>query len=71
MSAAQKSLALHLGLIGGLFALAFILPTYHHGNFARIMVLATYATQIIGKACPQSIFWQISRQKCLIKQNFV
>lgn len=43
MSAAQKSLALHLGLIGGLFALAFILPTYHHGNFARIMVLATYA----------------------------
>jgi branched-chain amino acid transport system permease protein len=43
MSAAQKSLVLHLGLIGGLFVLAFILPTYHHGNFARIMVLATYA----------------------------
>ncbi len=43
MSAAQKSLALHLGLIGGLFVLAFVLPTYHHGNLARIMVLATYA----------------------------
>lgn len=43
MSAARKSLLLHLGLIGGLFALAFILPTYHHGNLARIMVLATYA----------------------------
>ena len=43
MSAAQKSLALHLGLIGGLLILAFVLPTYHHGNLARIMVLATYA----------------------------
>ena len=43
MSAARKSLILHLGLIGGLFALAFILPSYHHGNLARIMVLATYA----------------------------
>ncbi len=43
MTAARKSLLLHLGLIGGLFVLAFVLPTYHHGNFARIMVLATYA----------------------------
>ena len=43
MSAARKSLLLHLGLIGALFVLCFILPTYHHGNLARIMVLATYA----------------------------
>ncbi len=43
MTAARKSLLLHLGLIGGLFVLAYVLPTYHHGNLARIMVLATYA----------------------------
>jgi branched-chain amino acid transport system permease protein len=43
MSAAHRSLALHLGLIAILFGLAFLLPTYHQGNLARIMVLATYA----------------------------
>jgi len=43
MSDTAKSLTLHLGLIGVLFALQFILPAYHHGNLARIMVLATYA----------------------------
>lgn len=39
----MKSLSLHLGLIGILFVLGFLLPDYHHGNLARIMVLATYA----------------------------
>lgn len=43
MSVNARSLALHLGLIGVLFALCFLLPTYHQGNLARIMVLATYA----------------------------
>ncbi len=43
MSEAGKSLALHLGLLGLLFALQFVLPAYHHGNLARIMVLASYA----------------------------
>ena len=38
-----RVLALHLGLLAVLFALQFILPAYHHGNVARIMVLATYA----------------------------
>ncbi len=41
--AVAKSLALHLGLIALLFALQFVLPAYHHGNLARIMVMATYA----------------------------
>ncbi|MBY8977853.1 branched-chain amino acid ABC transporter permease [Rhodobacteraceae bacterium NNCM2] len=43
MSVSAKSLALHLGLIGVLLALCFLLPAYHQGNLARIMVLATYA----------------------------
>jgi branched-chain amino acid transport system permease protein len=43
MSISRKSLLLHLGLIALLFALGFLLPTYHQGNLARIMVLATYA----------------------------
>ncbi|MBB97038.1 MAG: branched-chain amino acid ABC transporter permease [Rhodobacteraceae bacterium] len=38
-----RSLALHLGLVALLFALHFVLPPYHHGNLARVMVLATYA----------------------------
>lgn len=38
-----KSWALHLGVLGLLWALHFILPEYHHGNLARIMVLASYA----------------------------
>lgn len=43
MSDEKKSLALHVGFIGLLFVLQFVLPAYHHGNLARIMVLATYA----------------------------
>ncbi|MGB3243388.1 MAG: branched-chain amino acid ABC transporter permease [Sulfitobacter sp.] len=43
MTAGQRSLALHLGLIAALLGLGFLLPTYHQGNLARIMVLATYA----------------------------
>lgn len=38
-----RVLVLHLGLLAGLFALQFVLPAYHHGNLARIMVLAAYA----------------------------
>lgn len=39
----SKSLALHLGVLAILLVLAFIMPAYHHGNMARIMVLAVYA----------------------------
>ena len=39
----SRALVLHLGLIAVLFAAAFLLPAYHHGNLARIMVLAVYA----------------------------
>jgi branched-chain amino acid transport system permease protein len=38
-----RSLALHLGLLALLFALEFVLPAYHQGNLARIMVLSVYA----------------------------
>ena len=40
---ASRPMVLHLGLLVVLFALQFFLPDYHHGNLARIMVLATYA----------------------------
>ena len=43
MSNTKKTLVLHLGLLVVLFALQFVLPAYHHGNLARIMVLAAYA----------------------------
>ncbi|WP_299848111.1 branched-chain amino acid ABC transporter permease [uncultured Roseovarius sp.] len=43
MSAKAKIIALHGGLLVLLFALQFVLPAYHHGNLARIMVLASYA----------------------------
>lgn len=43
MTAPGRSLALHLGLIAGLLALHALLPPYHHGVMARVMVLATYA----------------------------
>ena len=43
MSPVARSLALHLGLIALLLALGFLLPVYHQGNLARILVLATYA----------------------------
>lgn len=38
-----KTYALHLGVIALLFALSFVLPDYHHGLLARIMVLAVFA----------------------------
>lgn len=43
MTIGQRSFVLHLGLIAVLLALGFLLPTYHQGNLARIMVLATYS----------------------------
>lgn len=43
MSEATKINTLHFGLIAVLLALNFLLPAYHHGNIARIMVLASYA----------------------------
>ena len=43
MSVSARILVLHLGLLALLFALQFVLPPYHHGNIARIMVLASYA----------------------------
>lgn len=39
----MRALALHAGLIVLLLALHFVLPAYHHGNLARVMVLASYA----------------------------
>ncbi|MFB9148317.1 branched-chain amino acid ABC transporter permease [Roseovarius ramblicola] len=39
----MRALALHLGLLAVLLALHFALPAYHHGNVARVMVLASYA----------------------------
>ena len=39
----SRELTLHLGLVVVLFVLHFILPDYHHGNLARVMVLAVYA----------------------------
>ena len=39
----MKPLFLHLGLIALLLVLGVVLPDYHQGNFARVMVLATYA----------------------------
>lgn len=38
----HRSLALHGGVLALLFLLQFVLPSYHHTNFTRIMVLATY-----------------------------
>ncbi|MEM7598025.1 MAG: branched-chain amino acid ABC transporter permease [Pseudomonadota bacterium] len=43
MSVSARILVLHLGLLALLFILQFVLPPYHHGNLARIMVLASYA----------------------------
>lgn len=43
MSTVRRETVLHVGLIGVLFCLCFLLPAYHQGNLARIMVLATYA----------------------------
>ncbi|MDE2789870.1 MAG: branched-chain amino acid ABC transporter permease [Paracoccaceae bacterium] len=38
-----RSPLLHAGIILGLIVIHFILPEYHNGNLARIMVLAVYA----------------------------
>lgn len=43
MSTTARSVLLHGGVIALLFILQFVLPAYHHGNLARIMVLAVYA----------------------------
>ncbi len=43
MTDGAKSWLLHGGVIIVLFALQSVLPAYHHGNLARIMVLASYA----------------------------
>jgi len=39
----SRALGLHVGLIVLLLALNYVLPPYHQGNMARIMVLAVYA----------------------------
>lgn len=43
MTLDARSTALHIGLLAVLIVLGFVLPTYHQGNLARILVLATYA----------------------------
>ena len=40
---AGKAIALHAGVIAVLVALNFVLPDYHHGVMARVLVLAVYA----------------------------
>lgn len=41
-SSRYRALALHGGVLAILLVLQFVLPAYHHTNFTRIMVLATY-----------------------------
>ncbi|MCQ0091048.1 branched-chain amino acid ABC transporter permease [Roseovarius sp. M141] len=43
MRVRSRILALHGGLLALLLVGHFVLPVYHHGNMARIMVLASYA----------------------------
>lgn len=43
MSDGARSLALHGALLALLLAGAFVLPAYHHGVLARVMVLSVYA----------------------------
>ena len=40
---APKRWLLALAVLAGLFVLQALLPDYHHTNFARIMVLASFA----------------------------
>ena len=40
---AWRVYALHLAVIAVLFALQFVLPAYHYGNFTRIMLYAVFA----------------------------
>jgi len=42
-AASLRPLLLHLAVIAVLFGLQFVLPAYHHTNFTRIMLLASYA----------------------------
>ncbi len=44
MTVTGRDLLLHGAVLVGLLLLAFLLPAYHHGNVARILVLATFAT---------------------------
>lgn len=39
----SRALSFHIGLVLVLIVAGFVLPAYHHGNLARIMVLAVYA----------------------------
>ena len=41
--AGSKAIVLHAAVIAALFALGFVLPAYHHGVLARVMVLAVFA----------------------------
>ncbi len=43
MTASTRIYALHGAVIAALLALNFLLPAYHHGLMARILVLATFA----------------------------
>ncbi|CAM5462345.1 branched-chain amino acid ABC transporter permease [Mycolicibacterium aubagnense] len=43
MTATARIYGLHMAVVAVLFALNFLLPDYHHGLFARILVLATFA----------------------------
>jgi len=43
MTISAKSLILHLAVIALIFLLHFVLPEYHHGIVARVMVLAIFA----------------------------
>lgn len=38
-----RALTLHIAVLAGLFIAQFFLPSYHHTNIARIMVLAVFA----------------------------
>jgi len=39
----HRAMALHLGVVALLVVLQFLLPAYHTGNLARVMVLASFA----------------------------
>ena len=43
MTPFARALILHLALIAGLALAGFLLPAYHQGTMARILVMATYA----------------------------
>ena len=43
MTDVKKAVLLHAGIIALLLVLQFVLPAYHHGTLARVMVLAVYA----------------------------